>query len=401
MTCIELFDRNFADNICSCLAFYPERVVLVGKEKSIVNYAARYEKIFKERGCDSEFIPVIIDKNDMSKIISSLSKIVEEYDDCTFDLTGGDDQYLVAVGIILERYKGKVQAHCISARNGELIDCDCDGIVLGNIQPPYMSFDESIGLYGGKCNKALEQEWNLDEEFLCDLEKMWEICIDNPNSWNDQVSYLTSSASRKIKGENLRVSIPSSELKPKSKRKEDFNVDFVEKLYKVGLFTEFFYDENVLNLKYKNEQVKRCFSKEGQVLELKVYSLVSLVTEGGKRFYNDFKTGVSIFWENNNKNRDNFVNNEIDVVAMKGMVPIFISCKNGWFSSDELYKLLAVTETFGGKYAKKIVVTTNKESAQACKARAKELKIGIVLLTKDMKKPTIDRKIRGLWSNNG
>ena len=49
--------------------------------------------------------------------------------------------------------------------------------------------------------------------------------------------------------------------------------------------------------------------------------------------------------------------NEIDVLLMKDMIPIFISCKNSSFLPEELYKLSAVAKHFGGEYAKKVLVT--------------------------------------------
>lgn len=51
--------------------------------------------------------------------------------------------------------------------------------------------------------------------------------------------------------------------------------------------------------------------------------------------------------------------NEIDVLANYGLLPYFISCKNGRFTSEELYKLYSVGEQFGRGYCKKIIVTTN------------------------------------------
>lgn len=50
--------------------------------------------------------------------------------------------------------------------------------------------------------------------------------------------------------------------------------------------------------------------------------------------------------------------NEIDVVLMKGLTLIFISCKNGQVDDDELYKLESVTNRFGGLYAKKVLIAT-------------------------------------------
>ena len=404
MTCIELFDRNFADNVCSCLALSPDRVILLGKEKSIFKHAERYTEIFKARGYNIEFKPMTLDRNDMSKIIDTLSSLVEQYDDCTFDLTGGDDQYLVAVGIILERYKGRVQGHCINTRNGEMTDCDCDGKVSGKINTPSLSFEENVKLYGGKIkNVPSLKKWKIDSDFLCDLDKMWHICLNNNTNWNIQTAYLNAVAMSSFSDDGLEIQCSMKKIRTfesNSSSNEKFDINFVKKLYDAEVITNYVYDKKQLCFRFKNDQVKQCLTKAGQVLELKVYATAKLLTEHGAPFYNDAKTGVIIEWDDNEKRNDDVLN-EIDVVLMKGMIPVFISCKNGRFDSNELFKLESVTKQFGGKYAKKIVITTSKEHAEAMRPRATELKIGIVYVSANMSNEKFEKKLKSLWSNNG
>ncbi|MBQ3004644.1 MAG: hypothetical protein IJD88_01815 [Clostridia bacterium] len=68
-------------------------------------------------------------------------------------------------------------------------------------------------------------------------------------------------------------------------------------------------------------------------------------------------TGVVIDWdgklhdENTEKVLD--TENEIDVLMMHGVIPVFVSCKSSSVDSNELYKLNTIAEKFGGPYAKK------------------------------------------------
>lgn len=55
--------------------------------------------------------------------------------------------------------------------------------------------------------------------------------------------------------------------------------------------------------------------------------------------------------------------NEIDILATCGLIPYFISCKNGKFTSEELYKLYSVGEQFGKGYCQKIIVATDLNHA--------------------------------------
>lgn len=68
---------------------------------------------------------------------------------------------------------------------------------------------------------------------------------------------------------------------------------------------------------------------------------------------------------------------------MKGLTPIFVSCKNGKIGEEELYKLNTVATHFGGKYAKKMLIATKleRESPIARKSymqRAKDIGIFLV-----------------------
>ena len=287
-----------------------------------------------------------------------------------------------------------------------MTDCDCDGKVSGKITTPSLSFEENVKLYGGKIkNVPSLTKWKIDSDFLCDLNKMWRICLNDNTAWNIQTSYLNVIAMSSFSDNGLDIQCSMKKIRTfesNSSSNEKFDVNFIKKLYSANIITDYFYDKKQLNFRFKNAQIKQCLTKAGQVLELKVYSTAKLLQENGISFYNDAKTGVIIEWDDNgNEKRNDDVLNEIDVALMKGMIPVFISCKNGRFDSNELFKLASVAEQFGGKYAKKIVITTSKDCAETMKPRAKELKIGIVYIHSNMSNEKFEKKLKGLWSNNG
>ncbi|MGN0502007.1 MAG: hypothetical protein ACI4HN_03685, partial [Ruminococcus sp.] len=77
----------------------------------------------KRKNLNTEFHFCSVSRNNLSGIISSLSKIIENEEECIFDLDGGEDLYLVAVGILSQKYGSKVQMHRYNVRNGMLTDC--------------------------------------------------------------------------------------------------------------------------------------------------------------------------------------------------------------------------------------------------------------------------------------
>ena len=91
----------------------------------------------------------------------------------------------------------------------------------------------------------------------------------------------------------------------------------------------------------------------------------------------DCRVGVHLDWDGviyNNSMKDTV--NEIDVLSLRGVVPTFISCKNGTVNQMALYELETVAERFGGKYAKKVIAAPQGLN-ETHALRAKEMKIEI------------------------
>ena len=163
----------------------------------------------------------------------------------------------------------------------------------------------------------------------------------------------------------------------------------------------------MVTIAYKDAQVKRCLTKAGQALEMKVYLIAqSLADETGALVYDDAKNGVLIDWDGEwHEDVPNVYDtvNEIDVLLMNGMIPVFISCKNGVITSDELYKLWTVAERFGGKYAKRVLVASSidflGEAGEYLRQRAKDMEIRLIENAQDLDDVALAAKLKTLWCN--
>ena len=158
----------------------------------------------------------------------------------------------------------------------------------------------------------------------------------------------------------------------------------------------------------KNKQVKKCLTKAGQALEMKIYVTAKNLTDSdGNLLYNDVVNGVVIDWDgkfHDEKTQDVYdTENEIDILLMHDIVPVFISCKNGIVTADELYKLNTVAERFGGEYSKKVLVATslNKmgEAGKYLRQRADDMKIKIIEDIQSLEDEELERKLKNLWLN--
>ncbi len=369
MTVVEFFDTNAVENIISALMCAPERVILVGDSTKQMHKAkARYEQIVANHGGKVEFIPRGINRNNLQGIIDVLEDIIATYGACAFDLTGGDDLYLVAVGTVFCAHRDKVQLHRFNIQNGKMYDCDADGQVLA-AKPVALTVEESILAYGGRVIYEDEKagatyRWLFDDDFCADVKKMWCICKQNVSTWN-AVTHTLCEYHKYIQADktalSMCIAVADAQRRLTAKGCQvDFDGGFLQKLQRDGLINGLSFAPDNITFSFKNTQVKQALINAGRALELFVTVMARQAVDAtGAPFFDDVMTGVTIDWDGQIVLPSKDVDNEIDVILMKDLVPIFISCKNGRnFGSDELYKLSMVAEKFGGQYAKKALVGT-------------------------------------------
>lgn len=412
MTYIEFYETDAIENLCGCLTNAPERVILVGKNrKQMQKQADRYHAFFESRGKNVEFLCKSVNRNNLQFIVEVLSQIVKEYDDCVLDLTGGEDLYLVAAGIVSERYGG-LQMHRFNIHSGAIVDCDQDGTTILKEAFPALTVEENIRIYGGdvvysdvKADGTFR--WDLSDEFKADVEAMWKVCKVDAKQWNKQIGVFAAAQKQRDTSQD-----PLTTVALVSAVQEELNNNggkyvterrIYEELYQAGLLTAYYYDDALLTVTYKNEQVKRCLTKAGTVLELKFYLMAQKTRdEDGTLTYQSVMNGVYIDWDGEVQEGEDGTDthNEIDVMMMRGMVPVFVSCKNGRVDKNELYKLSTVANRFGGKYAKKVLVTTALHldpAADSIRQRAKEMDIQILEGIQNKPDEALEKDIRTIW----
>lgn len=393
MTAVEFYDRTPIENVISSLTTVPDKIIFIGDGKVMKKFDSVYRTFLEARGLNIELAYRNIKKNDLNNIVEVLSDIVETEEQCVFDLTGGEDLVLVAMGIVFQKHSNKnIQMQRFNIRNGVVTDCDNDGTILYS-GVPEVTVEEHIRLHGGAVryengNDDRTFRWELSDDFVNDIEKMWSICRTNPGLWNAQLNVLEAFETCMVEPSlNVMVNISTIQEHLKYVGVKYVSIKgLLRTLDQKHLIYSYADDGQNISFTYKNEQVKKCLIKAGTVLELKVLIAANgLLNKDGTVFYTDSMNGVYIDWDGNlhdltDEEKD--TENEIDVVLMKGLTPIFISCKNGQVDDDELYKLESVTNRFGGLYAKKVLIATylgkKTKSMKYFKQRAKDMKINLI-----------------------
>lgn len=403
MTLIELYDKARIENIAGALLARADKLILVGDQrKEMERSKPIYEELILRRGRRTEVSFVSVNKNNLGNIVDKLSEVIGENDDCIIDLTGGDDLFLVAAGVLIERYGSRVKCHRFNLKNSTVTDCDADGNTVG-VDSFDISVEENIRLYGGKIVDS-GYAFVFDDELNRDVSAIWSIAKRDLRYWN----YCSLTLKGIIEhygsedGLRIRYSVADATAALRSKGGNyGIRADFLDSLEAAGLIHSLQNGENV-SFTFKNDAVMDILSVPGKMLEVAVASALSKIKDAdGNPMYNDVRVGVIIDWSTESEDAPTL--NEIDVLAMKDAIPIFISCKSGIFDANELYKLKTVATRFGEKYAKGVIVFTSPEALRGnleyIRGRADDMGIRRIEDPDGMSDSEFERALKSVYLN--
>ncbi len=379
---IEFFDEEPIENVITCLNFKMDRTIFFGYKKTMTEERKHVTEKFLKSRCNVEKIYFhVVNACNLEQIVEKISEVVLEEqkqgNNCFFDLTGGEDLVLVAIGMLAERYQ--IPMHKYDVEKNLLIGLQKEGSLKINKTVPKqdikLNLDDIIGMRGGciNYNKQKLYKDNLEEEeFRKDVLLMWDVAKKDAIKWNVFSSILKECS--KYKTGKYTVTVLKDEWEKILAKKAEVitsgEVDnYFISLQKCGIMT--WSKGKKIVYSYKNDIVKGCINDAGSLLELATY-----YNRKNRGIYSDIRVGVHLDWDGRISHWGKDVENEIDVMTLEGNIPTFISCKNGEISPTALYELDAITKEMGGKYAKKELVI-GATIAQVQRERAKRMDIAV------------------------
>ena len=125
---------------------------------------------------------------------------------------------------------------------------------------------------------------------------------------------------------------------------------------------------------HKSTLLRRCLQNHGIWLELFAY--VSAKRSG---LFSDVRTSVLVDWDGSEYNSKG-TRNEVDVLAVHNVTPVFISCKMGVPTPLALSEIKMLSDKFGGERTQTVLLTAAdvEKKNPAVAQRARDL--GIYLL---------------------
>ena len=340
-TLIELFDREPLENAAAPLLFRPAKIVYLGcrdimRGRQILDL----RRFFKAAGLEAELEFLPVDRYDRDGISRRVLEVLQRNQDCAFDLTGGSELLLVAVGE-LSRLMG-ISMHQVNVEKQTVLTIE--GPDTEPVERVDLTVAQNVLLHGGKILSSEEQGWEITEDFVSGICTLWGYCRKTPDLFNRHAAFFASSSV--VDGLTMKWDTGRGQPEP--------DAAFLSNLRRDGFFTELERTKNGYRFTYRDRSLKRLFAKAGNLLEVYVY--LAAMKSG---VFTDVRQGVTIDWDAESGANPTETKNEVDVLAMHGLIPVFLSCKNGIVKKDALYELETVSDRFGGRYAARALAATS------------------------------------------
>ncbi len=380
----EFLGMESVENVITCMHYKVDKVVYFGYPEMVSAKKVRTERFLKKRCGVKEVEFFSMPRGDLQGMLHIMRAAMEAEkksgNELFFDITGGENLILVAFGMLAGEFDTPM--HQFDVRQDKLIELD-EGSKRKiskdvPVQKVEFNLDSFIELKGGVVNYSLHKDLKAirNKEFSSDVDKIWQVAKRHWDNWNQFSNFLGKNM---VEDYSLQVDMSMAEVQkalhaPYSGLRKMSELNrIVDDFKQVGILKNVDHEGDRYCFTFKNETVKSCLMDGGSILELYTY-------KKEKERSNDCRVGVHLDWDGVVQSKGMDVLNEIDVLTISGNVPTFISCKGGKMGSHQtlhaLYELATVTRRFGGKYAKKVLVTA-RPIGRTYMERAEELGIEV------------------------
>ena len=356
---IEFLSDEPIENVNTSLYFKIDKTIFFGFADVIEKKREITQNFLKKHCGVREVSFICLPEYQLDSILATMRKVIEQElirkNDVFFEVTGGESLILIAFGMLAESFKAPM--HSFDIETQKLIELNRENVTpISEVAPGQhikLNLDAFIEMQGGKINYRLHKgAKNLeDPQFEKQIEALWEISSKYGETWNFFADFLRRCCEP---DENWQVNITGKQVIAAYRKVNRFrSIRELEKMLSecaaAGVFMDFVHSKDQLSFRYKDEKIKDILWDAGSILEMHTFM-------EERKNADDCMVGVHLDWDGviyNHSGKDTL--NEIDVLSLHGVIPTFISCKNGSVNQMALYELQTVADKFGGKYAKKAI----------------------------------------------
>lgn len=363
-TLIELYDTAPIENVLAAEMFRPQELILICPPEVEQNreYRRSLRAYFEYRQCPMKLTFIPVSMLDAVKIERVLREVIEAHPDCAIDIAGGTDASLFAAGAV----SGNIAVFTYSQRRNTFFEIKNAPFAHSVTCTVRLDVRSCFLMAGGTLLKGREDNAQL-KTMLPQMEKLFEIYTQYRRVWNRQISYI-----QKISSAEAGVLDAAGAWTEKAgDHRVNADSGLFEALAEAGLILDLVMNDEGLSFRFPDETVRFWLRDIGSVLELQVFRACLEA-----QCFDDVVLSAVVNWQGDAIQRDS-VTNEIDVMAVQGIQPVFISCKTCEIHTEALNELAILRDRFGGKNARAIIATSCAATKNRAPMRSRAAQLGI------------------------
>ena len=372
-TLIELYDERAIENVLAADVFRPQRIAYLCPTE-VAQSRERQEQIgdfFRHRGWNPELIFVETSQYKVDRILRQLLAISEKYPDCALDVTGGSDSELFAAGLFAA--KANVSVFTYSRKKNRFYNIS--GAEFADNLPCDISYSvkDFFLMAGGTLLPGRVDNGTL-KEYLDDIDPFFDCFLQYRREWTNIITYMQRVSPSEY-GQIPPLDVQGNyTVKGERGGRISAKEDALQAFQRIGFLRNLkIISGEKVSFRFRNANVRAWLRDVGSVLELYVYKACL-----DADIFNDIISSAVVRWDEVLGHGS--VINEIDVMATRGVVPLFISCKVSDIKTEALNELAILRDRFGGKGAKAAIVSTERCNAAA---RHRAAQLGIAVIDRD------------------
>ena len=372
-TLIELYDERAIENVLAADMFRPQRIIYLCQTE-VAQSRERQEQIgdfFRHRGWNPELIFVEASQYKVDRILRQLLMISEKFPDCALDVTGGSDAELFAAGLFAS--KADVRVFTYSRRQNRFYNIS--GADFADNLPCDISYSvKDFFLMAGGTLLPGRVDNGILREYLGHIDPFFDCFLQHRRDWNNIITYMQRVSPAEY-GQIPPMDVQGNyTVKGERGGRICANEDALLSFERIGFLRDLEIQSGAkVSFRFRDANTRAWLRDVGSVLELYVYKAC---LDAG--IFNDIISSAVVRWDEVLGHGS--VINEIDVMATRGVVPLFISCKVSDIKTEALNELAILRDRFGGKGAKAAIVSTERCNAAA---RHRAAQLGIAVIDRD------------------
>ncbi|MBO7663827.1 MAG: DUF1887 family protein [Clostridia bacterium] len=366
-TLIELYDPSPINNVLSSLMFQPKEMILLCPPESAEDREFRrsLRAFFQYMNCPVRVTFVSVSLLDARSTERVLGEILASHNDCAIDISGGTDASLFAAGAC----SGDTAVFTYSRKRNAFYEIKNASFARSLPCTVRLDVAGCLKMAGGTLLPGREDHTLLRDR-LEEIDRLFRVYSLYRRIWNGQISFIQKISS--AESGDLEADGP---LRKKAGNKMvQADPDLFRELAEENLIQDLQILEDRISFRFPDETVRFWLRDIGAVLELQVFRACHLAG-----CFDDVVLSAVVNWQGGAIHHDS-VTNEIDVMAVQGISPVFISCKTCEVHTEALNELAILRDRFGGKYARALLVTSGMATKTRANMRMRAVKLGIELV---------------------